>query len=80
MNPQGSLDNKLRDEFLDLLIENFRNRHVTVLLITHDYSMISQFASSYQDLAKRVFFKELFWIVEDFDLRNFAFGVSGLDR
>ena len=57
--PTGSLDNRLRDEFLDLLVENFRLRHATVLLITHDYSMISHFMSSYPDLLKRVFFKEL---------------------
>jgi peptide/nickel transport system ATP-binding protein len=57
--PTGSLDNRLRDDFLRLLVDNFRLHHATVLLITHDYSMISHFTSSYPDLAKRILFKEL---------------------
>ena len=57
--PTGSLDNRLRNEFLDLLVEKFRRSQATVLLITHDYSMISHFTSSYPDLAKRIFYKEL---------------------
>lgn len=57
--PTGNLDNQLRDEFLDLLVENFRSRHCTVLLITHDYSMISRFTTSYADLAHKIYYKEL---------------------
>ncbi|HEY6952922.1 MAG TPA: ATP-binding cassette domain-containing protein [Bacteroidota bacterium] len=57
--PTGNLDNKLRDEFLDLLVENVRARNITVLLITHDYSMVSRFTNVYAGLAKRIFYKEL---------------------
>jgi peptide/nickel transport system ATP-binding protein len=57
--PTGSLDNRLRDEFLDLLVEKFRVSNATVLLITHDYTMISHFTSAFPDLAKRIVFKEL---------------------
>jgi len=57
--PTGNLDNRLRNDFLDLLVENFRLHRTTVLLITHDYSIISHFTISYPDLAKRIVFKEL---------------------
>jgi peptide/nickel transport system ATP-binding protein len=69
--PTGSLDNRLRDGFLDLLVENFRLHQATVLLITHDYSMISLFTSSYPDIVKRVFFKELMLDHGQLRLREF---------
>ena len=69
--PTGNLDNKLRDEFLDLLVENFRARHGTVLLITHDYSLISRFTSSYADLAKRIHYKELLLVRGKLQLKEF---------
>jgi peptide/nickel transport system ATP-binding protein len=69
--PTGNLDNKLRDEFLDLLVENFRARHGTVLLITHDYSMISRFTSLYADLAKRIHYEELLLVRGKLQLKEF---------
>ena len=69
--PTGSLDNKLRDEFLDLLVDRFRISQATVLLITHDYSMISRFTSSYPDLTKRIVFRELSLEREKARLREF---------
>jgi ABC-type dipeptide/oligopeptide/nickel transport system ATPase subunit len=57
--PTGNLDNELRNQFLDLLFENFVQYRMTILLITHDYSMISRFTKSYADVAKRIFYKEL---------------------
>ncbi|MGB2869399.1 MAG: ATP-binding cassette domain-containing protein [Bacteroidota bacterium] len=57
--PTGNLDNNLRNVFLDLLVEEFRRRSMTVLLITHDYSMISRLSKNYPDLTKRILYKEL---------------------
>lgn len=57
--PTGNLDNKLRDEFLDLLIDNFNSRAMTVVLITHDYSIISRLVKTYPAIAGRTLFREL---------------------
>ena len=57
--PTGNLDNALRDEFLDLLIEGYRKCRATILLITHDYSIISLFSAKYSNLAKQFHYKEL---------------------
>lgn len=57
--PTGSLDNHYRDVFLALLFNRFRLHHFTVLLITHDYSMISQVSGSHRDIMEFVSFKEM---------------------
>jgi peptide/nickel transport system ATP-binding protein len=57
--PTGNLDNRLRDEFLDLLMESFTSKRITVVLITHDYSMISRLTKVYPVIRDRIFFKEL---------------------
>lgn len=70
--PTGNLDDRLRDEFLDLLMENFRNRHITVLLITHDYSMVSRLTKEYPDIAKNILFRELVLDRSQLHLRDFG--------
>jgi peptide/nickel transport system ATP-binding protein len=72
--PTGNLDNRLRNEFLDLLIENFRNRTATIVLITHDYSIISRFASTYPALSKRILYRELMLERGKLHLRDFLPG------
>ncbi|MBN1397351.1 MAG: ATP-binding cassette domain-containing protein [Bacteroidetes bacterium] len=57
--PTGNLDNKLRNEFLDLLVENFGESRPTILLITHDYSMISRFIGKYPAIGKNIYYREL---------------------
>lgn len=57
--PTGSLDNRFRDLFLSMLFTRFRQRPFTVLLISHDYSMISHVRKTYADLAKGIRYKEL---------------------
>ena len=57
--PTGSLDNHYRDVFLTLLFNRFRAHHLTVLLITHDYSMISQITKTHRDLMDFVSYKEM---------------------
>jgi ABC-type dipeptide/oligopeptide/nickel transport system ATPase subunit len=69
--PTGNLDNELRNRFLDLLVEYFRKRNNTVLLITHDYSMISRFVKSYPAIANRIHYKELILQRGTLRLRDF---------
>ena len=57
--PTGSLDNHFRDVFLRLLFDRFQRQRFTVLLITHDYSMISQVTRSHRNSLDGVSFKEL---------------------
>ena len=57
--PTGSLDNETRNLFLALLFNQFRRRPFTTLLITHDYSMISEVFKFHTDLVDSIVFKEL---------------------
>jgi peptide/nickel transport system ATP-binding protein len=57
--PTGSLDNRFRDLFLSMLFTRFRQRPFSVLLISHDYSMISHVQNTYPDLAAGIRYKEL---------------------
>lgn len=57
--PTGSLDNHLRNVFLELLFKRVRERSLTILLITHDYSMVSEVTTTYPDLLDRISFKEI---------------------
>ena len=57
--PTGSLDNHLRDVLLDMTFDRFRQRRFTILIITHDYSMISKVRESAVDLRDSIDFKEL---------------------
>jgi peptide/nickel transport system ATP-binding protein len=57
--PTGSLDNSYRDLFLDFLFEEYRKRPFTAMVITHDYSIISEVRRDHKDLLGRVHYKEL---------------------
>ncbi|MBD3314974.1 MAG: ATP-binding cassette domain-containing protein [Chitinivibrionales bacterium] len=57
--PTGSLDDGYRNRFLHMLMERYRQKAFTILLITHDYSMISELHGSHKDLIEKVHFKEL---------------------
>jgi len=57
--PTGSLDNHFRDLFLSMLFARFRKRPFTVLLVSHDYSMISHVQKAYADLRDGISYKEL---------------------
>ena len=67
----GNLDNGLRDEFLDLLVDNFSHRKMTVVLITHDYSIISRFTKIYPAIASHVLYRELLLERVKLHLRDF---------
>jgi peptide/nickel transport system ATP-binding protein len=72
--PTGNLDNRLRNEFLDLLIENFRDRQTTIVLITHDYSIISRFAKTYPAISNSILYRELLLEHGKLHLRDFLPG------
>lgn len=58
--PTGSLDREARNRLLDRLFARFRLRHETILLVTHDYGMISYVQSRHRDMGKSFRFMELF--------------------
>ncbi len=70
--PTGSLDNYFRNLFLRLLLDHFRQRPFTGILITHDYSIISEIFERHRDVTSRLVFKAL--VAEDGRVhqRNFA--------
>jgi peptide/nickel transport system ATP-binding protein len=57
--PTGSLDNHYRNVFLSLLFKRFQQHRFTALIITHDYSMVSEVVKTYHNLSQDVSFKEL---------------------
>jgi peptide/nickel transport system ATP-binding protein len=57
--PTGSLDNKYRNLFLSLLFQKFRLRPFSAVVITHDYSIISEIYQQYRQFLPVVHFKEL---------------------
>jgi peptide/nickel transport system ATP-binding protein len=72
--PSGSLDNRYRDLFLSLLFDRYRKRPFTILLITHDYSMISRISGSHSDIMDKVQFRELTRGERGLALRDFQPG------
>jgi len=56
--PTGSLDNRYRDTVLTMLCDRYRRQRCTVLMITHDYSMISVVEREFPDLHPDIEFKE----------------------
>ena len=57
--PTGSLDDGYRDRFLAYLFERFRVKPFTALIITHDYSMISEVYRKHKDILPAIDFQEL---------------------
>lgn len=70
--PTGNLDDHFRNRFLALLLEKFRQRPFTILLITHDYSMIGEVHRAHRDLLSRMVFRELCRKEDRLILRDFA--------
>jgi ABC-type dipeptide/oligopeptide/nickel transport system ATPase subunit len=57
--PSGSLDDYIRNLFLKVLLAKYNKRECTVLLITHDYSMISELTKNHASNINNFVFKEL---------------------
>lgn len=70
--PSGSLDNHFRNRFLSLLFDAFREQPFTAMLITHDYSIISEIYQTHKDLKKSVTFKELSRSDDGLQMNDFA--------
>ena len=70
--PTGSLDNRFRDVVLEMIAERCRIRRHTVLLVTHDYSMISVVLQRFPDLLDRIDFRELALTSEGLRVREFS--------
>jgi ABC-type glutathione transport system ATPase component len=75
--PTGSLDNKYRNLFLSLLFQKYRIRPFSAVIITHDYSIISEIYQNYRSFVPSVHFKELsrkeesFVTVDDFSAEEY---------
>jgi len=72
--PSGSLDDHLRNLFLQLLFEKFAQTRFNALFITHDYSIISEIYQQHREMAKHCAFKELTLADEGLRMRDFAPG------
>ena len=57
--PTGNLDNAYRNLFLKMLLDAQKKFSFTVLLITHDYSMISELTHRYASLQDKISYWEL---------------------
>jgi peptide/nickel transport system ATP-binding protein len=70
--PTGNLDNFYRNIFIKELFDKYRRQAFTILLITHDYSLISEIEHKHADLAGHVNFKELSRSNGELRLNEFA--------
>ena len=57
--PTGNLDNHYRNVFLNMLIKAHQSVPFTALLITHDYSMISEITQRYPEMKHDINYREL---------------------
>jgi len=70
--PSGSLDNHFRDIVLEKLLTLYRKQAFSILLITHDYSMISQIINTHKDLLPNIRFNELRLVEKTSILEEFS--------
>ncbi len=57
--PTGSLDDNYRNLFVKLLVRMYEHKPFTIMIITHDYSIISEIYKNYQHQLDNIRFKEL---------------------
>jgi len=70
--PSGSLDNTYRDLFIQLLLECYRQKPFSSIIITHDYSVISTIEQKYQQLSDGIEYKELSQHNSSITLKSFS--------
>jgi peptide/nickel transport system ATP-binding protein len=70
--PTGSLDNQLRDVFLDLLIEQITQFPRTILFISHDYSIINKISRYSKEFNQKVSYTELSRNEEGHNIHHFS--------
>ena len=57
--PTGSLDNSYRNLFLGFLFDEYRKIPFTAMVITHDYSIISEVKENHKNIVDKIHYKEL---------------------
>jgi ABC-type glutathione transport system ATPase component len=71
--PTGSLDREARDRFLKQLLERHRkNPRQTILLVTHDYSMVGFFERQAPDVREKSTYLELIRRGKEHEIRLFT--------
>lgn len=69
--PSGSLDNVYRNKFIHLLCAFYRVKKFTAIVITHDYSIISEMEKNLTSFTSDIEYKELYKDNNNILLRNF---------
>jgi peptide/nickel transport system ATP-binding protein len=69
--PTGSLDNHFRNIFLSLLFRRFQKERITILFITHDYSVIGQVLRAHTSMLDHVSFKEIRRRINRLEMKDF---------
>ena len=70
--PTGNLDNEYRNIFLKMLLSSQRERKFTSLLITHDYSMITEISTQYPKMLPKIDFQELSMDGNNLRMKSFS--------
>jgi peptide/nickel transport system ATP-binding protein len=70
--PTGNLDNEYRNIFLKMLLKTQKELNFTTLLITHDYSMITEISNQYPDMLPQIEFQELYMDGDNLILDSFS--------
>jgi len=83
--PTGSLDDEIRNWFIELLFNKFRKKGFTILFITHDYSIISEVVKNNSELQNSISFKELQkqknnLVLKDFDEHQYLNWISSAKK
>ncbi|MBE2279650.1 MAG: ATP-binding cassette domain-containing protein [Ignavibacteriaceae bacterium] len=58
--PTGSLDNKMRNAFIDYLLITHSYKNFSAIFITHDYSIISYIENRHKNLVQNILYSELY--------------------
>jgi ABC-type dipeptide/oligopeptide/nickel transport system ATPase subunit len=70
--PTGNLDNEYRNIFLKMLLNAQKELKFTALLITHDYSMITEISNQYSKMLPQIDFKEVHMEGKNLKLDSFS--------
>jgi peptide/nickel transport system ATP-binding protein len=70
--PTGSLDNATRDVVISMLADRLRRKRLSVLFITHDYSIISVIQRNNSQILPLVHFKEVHREADGLRVRAFS--------
>lgn len=57
--PTGSLDNAWRNQFIQQLVNRLKKHSFTIIMITHDYSIISEMDRKYSEFLHQISYREI---------------------